>query len=303
MGGEEKLQTEAVHAIGHGHYQWHLGKLIFMKQHVSVEKTLGIVDLRPENVVEPVGSDQELAQLSVRLVELEASYEKAKRRIERLLGERNQLSALLDKRDEQIQHLYQELGTRRFTVTEERKPKNSTSPWRDLLTALTTSFRMPKSRRFSKKSVNEPKEEAKASMSNGFKRPPLFANYKKTAPQAVLAVLLYGLDKSEIVNLLPVIERDCRATDMMPLLLTDNDAFELLREHNIIFEYLPPAEDRMRFDDKLSWNLYIQRRLAIVRKKWQPSRVIALGGVAADTLRLWQQSPFEEFPLPTASNL
>jgi hypothetical protein len=87
---------------------------------------------------------------------------------------------------------------------------------------------------------------------------------------------------------------------MMPLLLTDNDAFELLREHDIIFEYLPPAEDRQQFDRHLSWNLYLQRRLAIIREKWQPARVIALGQVAADMLKLWQQSPFEEIPLPAA---
>ena len=87
---------------------------------------------------------------------------------------------------------------------------------------------------------------------------------------------------------------------MMPLLLTDNDAFEVLRENSIIFEYLPPAEDRQHFDRGLSWDLYVQRRLAIIRKKWQPARVIALGQVAAETLSLWQQSPFEEIPLPAA---
>jgi len=250
MEDAEKLETEAVHAIGHGHYQWQLGKLIDMKQYVTVQKNRGIVDLRPEEVVErdgvsasdnvtPVGSDQELAGLNSRLSELETSYEKAKRRIERLLGERNQLGALLDKRDGQIQDLYRELGTRRPAQKEEKKPKKTPSFWRDLLSvlsrkALATKHGNVQSRSRSKKSANGAKEERETSVSNGFKRPPLLANYKKTAPQAVLAVLLFGLDESEIKNLLPVIERDCRASDMMPLLLTDNDAFELLREQSLI---------------------------------------------------------------------
>ncbi|MGI9491981.1 MAG: hypothetical protein ACR2QF_06230 [Geminicoccaceae bacterium] len=230
--------------------------------------------------------------------------EKAQRRIERLLGERNQLSALLDKRDEQIQHLYRELGSRGSTNSEVKVPKNAPSSWLNTLTTLGTKILSGNGavqlQHGLENAAKQPMEETKEALSNGFKRPPLLANHKTAAPKAVLAVLLFGLDEDQIKNLLPVIERDCQASDMMPLLLTDNDAFELLREHDLIFEYLPPDEDRRQFDLELSWNLYIQRRLAIIRQKWQPARVIALGQVAADMLKLWQQSPFEEIPIPAA---
>ena len=286
-----------------------------MKQHLPVQENRGIVDLRAEDIVRrddvlasdnvtPIGSDNELLQLNGRLGELEESLAKAQRRIERLLGERNQLSVLLDKRDEQIQRLYRELGPLRLTDAEATVPGATPSSWRRFLSKLGErvfagggAFRTWRS---PGRSAKQPDEESEAASSESFKRPPLVANYKKTAPRAVLAVLLFGLDEEKIKNLLPVIERDCQTSDMMPLLLIDNDAFELLREHSIIFEYLPPAEDRQRFDRDLSWNLYLQRRLAIIREKWQPTRVIALGEVAAEMLKLWQQSPFEEVPLPAA---
>lgn len=284
-----------------------------MKQHAALQKARGNSDPRSEEIAERddvlasnnvalVGSDQELAQLNLRLGDLKASLEKAQRRIERLLGERNQLGALLDKRDEQIQQLNRELGPRRFAGTDEASIQTAPSFWRELLPSLARKI-LAKSETAQPgvdllSAAERDKEEAKAPIIAGFRRPPLVANYKKSEPQAVLAVALFGLDENEIKNLLPVIERDCVMSNMMPLLLTDNDAFELLRERGMIFEYLPPAEDRLRFSRMLSWDLYVQRRLAIIRQKWQPTRVIALGQVATDMLRLWHESPFEEIPLP-----
>ena len=288
-----------------------------MKQHVAPKNARGNADPGSERAghaeegggqgaLALVGSEQELVQLNHKLGELETSLEQALRRIERLIGERNQLRTLLDKRDEQIQHLNRHLGARRFPVEDDPAEAPQPSSFRELLPALARKLlakgRAATSRLAEQSSAPASEERPNQTETQVFNRPPLVVDYKKAEPRAVLAVVLIGLDDSEILNLLPVIERDCLKSDMMPLVLTDNDAFELLRERKMVFEYLPPADDRQRFSRQLSWDLYLQRRLSIIRRKWQPSRVIAMGEVAADMLQLWQDSPFEEIPLPTALN-
>lgn len=284
-----------------------------MKQHVTIQKARGIGDFPSEDVgklndvsisgnISPIGPDHETALLNIRLGEAETALDKARRRIERLLGERNQLGTLLAMRDEQIQTLNRELGAQRFVNADQRPSETIPSLWKNVLAALTRKIgsegRVMEAKSGSLFPKTQDKITKKKASKPDFGRPPLVVNFKKASPQAVLAVVLFGLDESEIRNLLPVIARDCSASDMMPLVLTDNDAFELLREQGMVFEYLPPAEDREQFSRQLSWDLYIQRRLSIIRQKWQPTRIIALGQVAADTLRLWHESPFEEIPLP-----
>ncbi|NJO36290.1 MAG: hypothetical protein HC871_00175 [Rhizobiales bacterium] len=129
---------------------------------------------------------------------------------------------------------------------------------------------------------------------------PLGARRGGDLGQPVVGVILLGLGQEDIERLLPIIERDCSSKKMKPLCLVDLDAFELLRTRGLIFEYLPPMEERDRFDRSLHWDLYLQRRLAIVRRKWNPVRVVAFGTVAMKTLTLWSSSPFEDKPLPTA---
>jgi hypothetical protein len=287
-----------------------------MKQNLAFERAGASADHRPGDAMmrddqqavsslAPNGADRELEKLARLAGELRDSLDKAQRRIERLLGERNQLSALLDKRDEQIQHLYRELGQPRVREVEVGKAGGGAWFWRDLIPGLAKTIAgagRSAGQRLApmvKPSAGQAAGEKEAPLAlSGFRRAPLLVNHRKAAPKAVLAVVLFGLNEEEIRTFLPVIQRDCARSDMMPLLLTDNDAFEVLREHGMIFEYLPPAQDRERFSVELSWELYIQRRLAIIRQKWQPARVIALGQIAADMLRVWRRSPFEEVPLP-----
>ncbi len=289
-----------------------------MKQYLALPNARGNADHRPgdanrpdddpaSNKVALIGSEHELAQRSLRLGELEAALDKAQRRIERLLGERNQLGALLEKRDEQIQRLNRELGTQHFADPDRAADHDKLLSWSSFLPSLFKRIRaqgrMTGPGLDAKRAENQETAEAKKAPEPGLRRPPLQADYKKTSPQGVLAVVMFGLNEGDIRDLLPIIERDCSSTKMMPLILTDNDAFELLREHGLMFEYLPPLEDRKRFGQRLSWDLYIQRRLAIIRQKWQPMRVIALGQIAADMLRLWHDSPFEETPLPAVMKI
>ena len=132
-------------------------------------------------------------------------------------------------------------------------------------------------------------------------RPPLTTGLGPSAGNPIVAVLLFGLDRDEVERLLPIVERDCSERKMTPLCLVDMDSFELFRMRGVIFEYLPSYDDRARFDSSLHWDLYMQRRLALIRQKWNPARVVAFGTKAMNFLALWSSSPFETTPLPAAT--
>ena len=80
------------------------------------------------------------------------------------------------------------------------------------------------------------------------------------------------------------------ATASVPVFLTDDDRFEIFVRHRAIFEYLPPVEPAPHLDV----DLYRLRRLALLRRKWQPSKIIALGAEAARLVQLWRASPLED---------
>jgi hypothetical protein len=45
---------------------------------------------------------------------------------------------------------------------------------------------------------------------------------------------------------------------------------------------------------ELDWDLYRLRRLALLRRKWQPKRIVAFGPAARALVDAWQKSPFED---------
>ena len=244
----------------------------------------------------------EIERLNATVDDLQDKLDQANRRISRLTGERNQLANLLDKRDEQFLRLNRELGSHPFR--HESREGAYHQWWSNLGSRIARRVSFF-AERLSRGRVSSPSDM----VTNGgsvdrqhkpFERLPLVAHHKTVTPRRVLAVVIFGLAELEIAKLLPVVERDCQARSMMPLLLTDSDAFELFRERGMIFEYLPPADDRERFDRQLHWDLYLQRRLALIRQKWQPTRIVAFGEVAVGILKLWQDSPFEETALPAA---
>lgn len=237
------------------------------------------------------------------IVRLRESLEKANRRINRLLGEKKQLSSILDKRDEQIERLHRELG--RLASAQDVTARNDrTSRFREPLTTALASAAARIGNFFGKhsKTNDAPSGGDQSEATATSRQSSLVARQKPDSDQQVIAVLLFGLNRNELEQLLPVIERDCSSKRVFPLCLVDMDAFELLRGRGLIFEYLPPADDRHRFDSALNWDLYTQRRLAIIRRKWDPVRFVAFGAPATKALTLWSSSPFEMTPLPDASN-
>ncbi|MGH6920247.1 MAG: hypothetical protein ACREJ0_21385 [Geminicoccaceae bacterium] len=123
---------------------------------------------------------------------------------------------------------------------------------------------------------------------------------KNGPPKAVLGVVILGLSEAEIERVLGIVERHCAERDLAPLLLTDNDAFQLFRGRRVLFEFLPARAQQERFAAELDWRLFTLRRLALIRRKWQPVRVIAFGRAAAEIVQLWLDSPFEATPIPAS---
>jgi GR25 family glycosyltransferase involved in LPS biosynthesis len=106
--------------------------------------------------------------------------------------------------------------------------------------------------------------------------------------------LVVGLRNDELARILDVLRGQHARSDLEPILVTDSDAFELFRARRLAFEYLPAPALRARLEPDLDWDLYVLRRLALLRRKWQPVRIVAFGPAAAQLLLQWKDSPFED---------
>jgi hypothetical protein len=116
---------------------------------------------------------------------------------------------------------------------------------------------------------------------------------KKPKAHAIMALAI-GLGDDELVGVLDLLIAQRRRSDLEPIVITDSDSFEGLRARRLAFEYLPAPGLRARFAPQLEWDLYLLRRLALMRRKWQPVRIVAFGPAAAQLLARWKDSPFED---------
>jgi hypothetical protein len=112
----------------------------------------------------------------------------------------------------------------------------------------------------------------------------------------VLIAVMVGLDAALLEQSLAAVRASSDRTDgaIETLCLTDCERFDLFRMHGLLFEYLPPAQRRNRFASDLDWDLYTLRRLARLRRKWAPVRIVAFGPDAEALIQLWRASPFED---------
>ena len=108
-------------------------------------------------------------------------------------------------------------------------------------------------------------------------RDPLVPFAQETGMKRIVAFTVFGLTREKLSKVLDTVENYCRKRDTMPVILTDSDCFELFRERNMAFEYLPPPEARERFGPELQWSLYFQRRLTLFRSKWRPAGIVSFG--------------------------
>ena len=117
-------------------------------------------------------------------------------------------------------------------------------------------------------------EPVKAHISSGRSSPCVF-------------VLVVGVPSDDLA---PLVDRLVAERGPRPVFLTDDDRFEIFRRHRAVFEYLPPIEPAPDLDV----HLYRLRRLALLRRKWQPVRIVGFGAPAARLIEMWRASPFED---------
>lgn len=125
-------------------------------------------------------------------------------------------------------------------------------------------------------------------------QPPLRAHAKRRAKSHAVIAVAIGMERDALVRVLDSLRASRARTDAEPILITDSDETELFRDRDLVFEYLPPRTLHQRFAPDLDWNLYLLRRLAILRRKWQPKRIVTFGPAARELLDAWRASPFED---------
>ena len=92
-----------------------------------------------------------------------------------------------------------------------------------------------------------------------------------------MAVTIFGLDREDLRAVLDKVDAVCAAQNAVPVVLTDSDTFDILRERDMPFDYLPSPAQRERFEPGLDWPAYIVRRLEIFTRKWQPDGFVSFG--------------------------
>lgn len=222
-------------------------------------------------------------ELRQRLLELQAELEARTRRLHQLIGERDQLASLMRGRDDEIRQLNREVGAGR---------SRSPEPGRWLSVLRGALERFPSARR---EAPADPRAVV-ADPTSGDS--PLVPWIKEGSPRPVLCAVVTGLPPSEIEGILEVVECQCRERRMAPLVLTSDDDFQGFQGRRLVVEYLPSEGALRAAVPDRPVDLYLLRRLALIRQKWQPERIVAFGPNASEMVRRWQDSPFENDPIP-----
>jgi hypothetical protein len=238
---------------------------------------------------------QEVSESRQRSEQLQAILEKHASRVQQLIGDRDRLTSLLAARDAELQRLNREIGA----LSARGEPAQLRSPAifaaaRRLLEGLQ---HLRKASPHAKAAALRPHQAQVRVDGTG-----LVPWLKDHPPKNIFAVVVFGLSAEEIERVLETVERYCAEREAAPLLLTDNDSFQLFRNRRVLFEFLPPRSEQQRVAPELDWQLFMLRRLALIGRKWRPVRVVPFGRRAAEVVQLWRDSPFEEAPLPTPLN-
>jgi hypothetical protein len=237
---------------------------------------------------------QEVSESRQRSEQLHAALEKHTRRAQQLIGDRDRLMSLLAGRDAELQRLNRELGA--LSARVEPAPVRAPALLGAARAMLEKIQRARKVAGRAKAAAPRP-HQPKVSVANETRLVPWV---KHRPPKDVFAIVVFGLCETEIQCVLDVVERHCAERDAAPLLLTDNDSFQLFRNRRVVFEFLPPRSEQQRLAPELDWQLFTLRRLALIRRKWRPVRVVPFGRRAAEVVQLWRDSPFEQTPLPAS---
>lgn len=113
-------------------------------------------------------------------------------------------------------------------------------------------------------------------------------------------LIVFGPDSAQDAqSYISMLETQKASGEIAPIVLIDDlGHVPALREAKLAFEYIPPTD---LYVQALPEDRYVElvqmRRLSILRRKWLPTRIMALGDAGQALLAMWRNSPFERFDL------
>ncbi len=124
--------------------------------------------------------------------------------------------------------------------------------------------------------------------------------YSAGPDTAERVIVVFGPDTEDsAIAFTDMLRRQKAEGEIAPIVLIDDMAhIPLLRAAELAFEYVPTPETYAEvLGQGRDPHMMIERRLSIIRRKWVPRRIIALGPLAQARLELWRASPFEKATL------
>lgn len=180
-----------------------------------------------------------------------------------------------------------EIGMSRVFFQESRKAENLYRwTWGDYGAQVLRPFEAPR----------RPKPTTNGAALLPREKPAYLQPYYAAPGAAERMVFVFGPeDAAEAARFVEMLARLKQDKAIAPIALIDDlGHIPALRSAGIAFEYVPPAEAYRRvLRPDRDAEMVIARRLSIIRRKWLPTRIMALGTGGHARLAAWRASPFE----------
>lgn len=110
-------------------------------------------------------------------------------------------------------------------------------------------------------------------------------------PRPVLLAAVQGLAPAELERLIGTVQARTADAGVHVVFVTDCAELALFRRRGALVEYLPPPSELERMVGPGEAVVYLARRLDLLRRKWDPVRIVAYGEDAAAWLARLTASP------------
>ncbi|WP_299911757.1 glycosyltransferase family 25 protein [uncultured Paracoccus sp.] len=180
-----------------------------------------------------------------------------------------------------------EIGMSRVFFQESRKAENLYRwSWGDYGPQVLRPFEAPR----------RPKARTNGATPPPPEKPAYLQPYAAAPGSAERMVFVFGPgDAAEAARFVEMLARLKDDKAIAPIALIDDlDHIPALRSAGIAFDYVPPVETYRRvLRPDRDAEMVIARRLSIIRRKWLPTRIMAVGQGGHARLAAWRASPFE----------
>ncbi len=99
----------------------------------------------------------------------------------------------------------------------------------------------------------------------------------ETSQPDFILISVIGMDPSARDRMLDWMVEDCAAKGKTPVFITDDLDLSPWIERRLLIEHLPSIERQIDLAPDLDWDLYLNRRLAQLKRKWRVANIADLG--------------------------